>query len=238
MEKSDDAIHVLGLCDSFATNRLCKDLKEDDFDTLHTCSPTPIHRPNEEPEKAIARLAEEIEAIGNEIRTTFGREPNFKIIGRSYGGFVALMAAVQLGFKDISSLVTVEAPLNPEEDVNVPIGFPPFHLCSKHYRGRVKLAEQGVDYVEREGGNGIVMIQSPKSEPDVFVPIDAQILPVDSNILQWPDNPALIRELSAEKPLVVKLQEGLGRKFIKSYRSHVLMTKAKRRALMEIILAA
>jgi len=82
------------------------------------------------------------------------------------------------------------------------------------------------------------MIQSPKSEPDVFVPIDAQILPVDSNILQWPDNPALIRELSAEKPLVVKLQEGLGRKFIKSYRSHVLMTKAKRRALMEIILAA
>lgn len=238
MEKHDDAIHVLGLLDSFATNRLCRDLKEDDFDTLHTCSPTPIHHPNEEPERAIARLAEEIEAIGNEIRDTFGREPNFKLIGRSYGGFVALMAAVELGFKDISSLITVEAPLNPEEDVGVPIGFPLFHLCTKHYRGRVQLAQKGVDYVEKNGGNGIVMIQSPESEPDVFVPIDAQVLPVDSNILQWPADPDLIKELSSEKPLVVQLQEGLGRKFIKSYRSHVLMTKAKRRELMQIILAA
>ncbi len=105
-------------------------------DSIRTIAPTPFRSRREHPNDSIARAIGMIQqAMGERQREQ--EDAEFVLTGRSYGAFIALLAATRMRFENILRAILIEGPLHPEVLVEPPVLLPPLAFCTSHYtKGR------------------------------------------------------------------------------------------------------
>lgn len=236
-----DIINVAGLLMNGKNDGLEKALKEKIHPrSIRTIAPTPLKSSREHPEYAIQRTASMIREAVDEIKRRFG-EAKVYITGRSYGGFNDVLAAVDLDFKDIERVISIEAPLHPDILVEPPKLLPPLMLCGIYYKHRPELARKAADRLQQLDTSRIIMIQG--SAEDDVVPSDAQVLPGDFHVIELSGNDlSNLQAPNGNRGLIVKLphhlggiNEGLRRTLPQGYRNHLFWNNEKMNLVTDII---
>lgn len=145
--------------------------------SVTTIAPTPPLKVREKPIVSIDRCFEE---VNRAIKTITEKDEHARIIliGRSFGAFLGLLAAIRLKFERIAKVIMIEGPMNPNIEVTAPTALPMLRLCGKHYDERVdralaahtELNNPNVEYRKQ-----LVMIQPQAA--DAVVPNQAHVLP-------------------------------------------------------------
>lgn len=236
--KSVDIINVAGLLMDGKDDGMEKELRKLNPRSLRTVAPTPLTSAREHPSVAIERLIEMIQRAICEIQQKFG-ESNVFVVGRSYGGFMALQAAIAMNFENILRLVSIEGPLHPDVFVCAPALLPPLMMCGVHYDARSVLAQEALDRLETLPISPLVLIQG--GAKDSVVPNDAQILPGDFETVEF-SGESFPHSLNCSKGLIVRLSENLHghnngvKRFLPAgYRNHLSWSDEKMQAMMAII---
>lgn len=148
--------------------------------SLVTVAPTPPPSPlwklweaNEDPEtciqRAVAQIEEQMTQIANQQDS-----PNIVLLGRSYGAFMALQAALRLKLENFLKIVLIEGPLHPEVDVDPAMLLPCLQFCRSHYAQRPALSQNAMDALAEQGTDRILIIGNSS---DGVVPPAAMGLP-------------------------------------------------------------
>lgn len=208
--------------------------------SLKTIAPVPLGSAMEHPEHAIQRAVQMIQETIHELEGEFG-ESRVVLIGRSYGAFIALLAAVRMDFQKILKAVLIEGPLHPNVVVHPPALLPPLMTCGVHYKARPDLAREAVDRVKVLGAQRIVMIQG--CVEDSVVPVDSQVIPGNFEVLEMTEK--AIRGnafVHGQRGVVAKLpaylggrMDGMKKLFPEGYRNHLFWSEEKMRTVQEII---
>lgn len=189
---------------------------------IRTIAPTPPDSMREDPRLSILRSVEMIREVIVEIVREFG-QPNVILVGRSLGGYTALLAALEMDFANISRVVPIESPLHPDITVEPPALLPPLLACDTHYQIRgenmhravKRMSALEVDMVRR-----LLIVQGGRQ--DSVVPLESQILPGNFETIQLPAHIGG-RSLSLNRPL----PEG--------YRNHLFWSDEKMDLVVDII---
>ncbi|PJC37196.1 hypothetical protein CO046_01645 [Candidatus Peregrinibacteria bacterium CG_4_9_14_0_2_um_filter_53_11] len=144
---------------------------------IHTVGPTPRSSFRRDPQAAV-ELA--MAAIRERFSHTSGQPPRQQIlVGRSYGGVIALQAYMQdRGEHSIDRVFCIEAPVNPSVEVRPPRLLPPLRLFKRYYDERPKSIGEAL-----ASGNGRVAgVVTIGHATDAIVPPTAMSLPKSHNI--------------------------------------------------------
>ncbi len=141
---------------------------------ITTLAPTPWSSANEHPDIALERLMGMIDTTLDAIEREFGTSHAI-LVGRSYGAFMALLAATRMEFRRIFRVVLLEGPLHPDVEVRPPFLLPPLRTCAVHYHARPALAREALKHLETLGTERLIIVQG--TARDDVVPNAAQILP-------------------------------------------------------------
>ncbi len=192
--------------------------------SIITIAPTPPRSARENPNYSIERAMAMVKEITEDLRRG---NPTAKVIliGRSYGGFIALLVACRMNFENILKVITIESPLHPEVAVGPPMLLPPLALCGPHYQHRASLAREAIEFLKQHGTERVLTIQTGRE--DGVVPPEAQIL----------------QDMSPHKGLRVRLPSHLGHgdpgllqmALPPSYRNHLFWSEEKMKYIMSII---
>lgn len=202
--------------------------------------PTPPFSATEHPEMAIERTISQIKQIIEEIESN-SEESRIVLVGRSYGAFIALMAACRLKFEKIFKAILIEGPLNPEVTVNPPALIPPLLLCAKHYENRPTLAQEALETLNELGTAKVVIVCGRE---DSVVPPAAQQLPRDFQILELQnDDLNELENFDSERGVIIVLPAHIGgvsagpKKILpKGYRNHLFWSDQKFDMIRQIII--
>ncbi len=212
--KPIDVINIAGLRMNGEEDSMELALKEQvQPRSITTLAPTPWNSAGEHPEMALERLIGMIDAHLDTLERTFG-EPRAVLVGRSYGAFMALLAATRMEFRRIFRVVLLEGPLHPDVEVRPPFLLPPLKSCGVHYDARPDLARSALKYLETLGTERLLIIQG--TARDDVVPNAAQVPPgpFDGRLIRLPAD--IGHKTSIMKKL---LPEG--------YRNHLFWSDAK-----------
>lgn len=231
MKKTIDIINVAGLMLDGSGDGIEAGLKErDGCRSLQTIAPTPPKKAREHPDESISRTMDWIQEAADQLKEDHGNA-NIILIGRSYGGFVALAAAVRLHFENILHVITFLAPLHPTENVSSPTLIP-LGICAQHYNHRPEIAQECVDYLQNNGTSKLTLVQG--KSPDGIVPNAAQILPGDFHRVDLSERPIEDSDLArTDKGSIVTFQPHEGEKgafkkmLPQSYRNHLFWPPEK-----------
>jgi len=226
--KSLDIINIAGLLMNEKNDDLEYELRETlKPKNLTTIAPTPPSATTESPELAIERA----------ISSTRGKS-NIVLIGRSYGGFIALLTAIRTKFENIHKAIIIESPVHPDVTVKPPILLPPLLTCRSHYKARPKLAEEAAKWLKQNGTSGLVIIQG--SDTDAVVPNEAQVIPGDFETIELSNSN--IPEPRTTKGKIYRLPKkingptkGLSRILPENYNNHLSWSHEKITLIREII---
>lgn len=207
---------------------------------LRTIAPTPIGSVMEHPDRAIERAIFMIKEAMRDIEQQFG-EPKVLLVGRSYGAFIALLAAIRINFRKILKTILIEGPLHPDVPVMPPGLLPPLMACGIHYKIRPTLAREAIDHLRELGTSHLVVVQGG-GEDDV-VPIAAQVIPGDFETIEFlNDNFAKTHTGDGTRGLVIKLPPhirgsdgGLKKLLPNGYRNHLFWSDEKMEMVRKII---
>ncbi|MEK7544768.1 MAG: hypothetical protein AAB551_01415 [Patescibacteria group bacterium] len=243
--KSVDVINVAGLLMDGKNDGLESELRRLGVRSVRTFAPTPRESAREHPRYAIERLMGMIQLAVQEIQKEFG-EPNILLCGRSYGGFMALQAALGMDFDSIFRVVPIEAPLHPDVPVPIPSVMKFFADCSVHYDERSRLAQRAVDHLGAAGTSRLVLVQG--GAEDAMVPNAAHVLPGDFETIEFSSDAFDFGSAERGSGLVVKLPDHLGRRMdwksrflppgLDRYANHLFWSDDKMDAVMKIIQSA
>ncbi|MDP3975875.1 MAG: hypothetical protein Q8P95_03070 [bacterium] len=233
-----DIINVAGLMMNGRDDGIEKALREAEVGrSVRTIAPTPYKLRHEGPEDGIARTGQLLEQAIADIDEQDGNS-RIVVVGRSYGGFMALMAAVRREFYRIFRVVLIEGPLHPDVEVGVPWLIPPLKACRAHYEARSELAREAVDYLASHGTSQVVIVQG--GGKDSVVPVDAQALPGNFESTEWDGKGELAPANGQGR--IVRLSPrlaGLGlsprRLLPGGYRNHLFWKPEKMEAVVRII---
>lgn len=207
---------------------------------LRTIAPTPISSVMEHPAHAIERAVLMIRKAVQDIEQQFG-EPNVLLVGRSYGAFVALLAAIRMNFQKISKAILIEGPLHPDVSVKPPLLLPPLMACGIHYKARPTLAREAVESLRKLGTSRLVVVQG--GGEDEVVPTASQIIPGDFETIELSsDTLRRIHTGDSKRGLVIKLPPHIGgrdggmkRLLPDGYLNHLFWSKGKMEMIRKII---
>lgn len=192
--------------------------------SVQTIAPTPLGSAGENPSHAIERAVFMIKQAIKEIKQR-SNTPHVILVGRSYGAFIALLAAIRLQFHEIAKVILIEGPLHPDVSVKPPALLPPLKACGIHYEERPRLAREAAASLQELGAEHIVTVQGG-AEDDV-VPVEAQIIP-HANGLAAGSVFTLPAELGGRN-------SGMTRILPKGYRNHLFWSRGKMEAVRRII---
>lgn len=242
--KSIDIINVAGLLMDGEKDGIESELKERvEPRFIRTIAPTPISSAMEDPLRAIERAILMIQKAVQDIERQYGEAKVF-LVGRSYGAFIALLAAVRMNFRKISRAILIEGPLHPDIPVTPPNLLPPLMACGIHYRVRPTLAREAIERLGRIGTSRLIIVQGGKE--DGVVPTAAQVIPGDfetvellnghsPNIQAWNGTRGLVIKLP---PHIGGCDGGMKKLFPNAYRNHLFWSKEKAQMIREIIESA
>ncbi len=239
--KSVDIINVAGLLMDGGKDGLEQELREKvEPRFLRTIAPTPISSAMEPPAYAIERAMLMILEAVRDIERQF-EEPNILLVGRSYGAFTALLAAIRMNFKKISKAILIEGPLHPDVSVAPPNLLPPLMACSGHYKARPAFAREAVDRLSELGTSRLVVVQGGRE--DSVVPTAAQVLPGDFETVEFLDDQFVdIHPENGGRGLIIKLPSHMGGRdggmknlLPYGYRNHLFWSEEKMKIVGEII---
>lgn len=228
-----DIINVAGLLMNGQNDGLEKALhKRLTPRSIRTIAPTPLKAAMEHPDMAVARAISMIQQTIAEIEEQFG-EAKIMLVGRSYGAFIALLAAIRMEFEKMLRVILVEGPLHPDVLVEPPKLILPLMLCGIHYEVRPQLAREAVEGLRRLGSSLVTIIQG--GQQDDVVPLEAQLLPVDfQHVTLSGDDLSVLKTDDMERGAVITLpphaigvSEGLRRTLPQGYRNHLFWNEAK-----------
>lgn len=215
-----DIINVAGLLMDGKKDGLEKELREKvEPRFLRTIAPTPLSSAMEHPDRAIERAVRMIEEAVRDIEKQFG-EPKVLLVGRSYGAFIALLAAVRMNFHNILKAILIEGPLHPDISVTSPNLLPPLMACGVHYKTRPSLAREAVDRLRELDASHLVFVQG--GGEDGVVPIAAQVLPGGFEIIKLP-------------PHIGGRDGGMKNLLPAGYRNHLFWSREKMEMIRRII---
>ena len=200
--------------------------------SITTIAPTPLHAARENPNRSIERAISMVKQAIERVQTA-NPTASVVLMGRSYGGFIALLAACRMNFGNISKIITIESHVNPDIDVVPPRLLPPLALCGPHYEHRASLAQEAVDFLNRHGTRHVVTIQA--GDEDGVVPIAAQAIPGDFQIFMMEDdNIEILASNPHSKGIQIHLLPHLGSDdsgfkmaLPQSYRNHLFWSREK-----------
>ena len=144
--------------------------------SLITVAPTPPDAAFEHPNKGIARLILMIRETIVGLEKAF-ENPQIVLVGRSYGAFMALLAAVRMDFEKILKVILIEGPLNPDVTVVPPALLVPLLACRSHYDARPDVTREAAEWLKTNGTEKVVIVQG--GAPDAVVENAAQIVSGD-----------------------------------------------------------
>lgn len=207
---------------------------------IKTIAPTPIGSVMENPVYAVERAILMIQEAVRDIEQQFG-EPKVLLVGRSYGAFIALLAAIRINFRKILRAILIEGPLHPDISVTPPNLLPPLMACGIHYKVRPTLAREAIDRLGEVGTSRLVIVQGGKE--DGVVPTAAQVIPDDFETIEFLNGHfSNIHTGNGTRGLVIKLPPHIGgsdggmRKLLPDgYRNHLFWSKEKMQMIREII---
>lgn len=142
--------------------------------TSRVIASAPWYRAHHHPEEVIAEVTKELDA----------QPGNHLLVGHSYGALIALVVACRRELDGILKLILLDGPLR--SDVEVKPAKTAHHLFFRHYRERVKLAEECEEVLQRLATDKILTIATAK---DAIVPPESKKLAT---------NPVQARLTSAE----------------------------------------
>jgi len=226
-----DIINVTGLLMSEDGDELEQKLREKvEPRFIRTIDPTPSGSGIEHPGHAIEQIILKIQEAVRDIEQQFGN-PNVLLVGRSYGAFMTLLAAIRMEFEKVSKAILIEGPLHPDIEVKPPRHLPAFRPFGAHYRERSTLAREAIERLKKLGTSRLVIIQGG-GEDDV-VPTAAQVLPEDFDTTEFLyDDFAKANTESGAQGLVVKLPPHTGGR---GYRNHLCWSPKKTEMIGKII---
>lgn len=239
--RSIDIINVAGLLMNGKKDGIEKELTERvEPRFLRTIAPTPIDSVMENPIYAIERATLMIQEAIRDIEQQFG-EPKILLVGRSYGAFIALLAAIRMNFRKISKAILIEGPLHPDIPVTPPNLIPPLMACGIHYKVRPTLAREAIGRLGELGTARLVIVQG--GGEDGVVPTAAQVIPENFETIKLlNDNFQKIYTGNGTKGLVVQLPPHIGgsdggmKKLLPvGYRNHLFWSEEKMRMIRRII---
>lgn len=199
--------------------------------SVRTINPTPSGYGIEHPGHAIEQTILKIQEAVRDVEQRFGNS-NVLLVGRSYGAFMTLLAAIRMEFKKVSKAILIEGPLHPDIEVKLPRHLPLFKPYDAHYKIRPALAREAIEHLIKLGTSRLVVIQGG-GEDDV-VPMEAQVLPGDFDTAEFSDdNFAKVNTDSRARGLVVKLPPHTGVRG--GYRNHFHWNPKKMEMIGEII---
>lgn len=239
--RSIDIINVAGLLMDGKKDGIEKELREKvEPRFLRTIAPTPIGSAMEHPDHAIERAVLMIREAMRDIEQQFG-EPKILLIGRSYGAFIAFLAAIRINFQKILKAILIEGPLHPDVSVTPPNLLPPLMACGIHYRVRPTLAREAIDRLRELGTSHLVVVQGGRE--DGVVPTAAQVIPGDFETIELlNDHFSNIHTGNGTRGLVMKLPPHIGgrdggmKKLLPDgYRNHLFWSEEKMEMVRKII---
>lgn len=193
--------------------------------SIRTIAPTPPGSMREDPRLSILRAVSMIREVIADIVRQFGK-PNVILVGRSLGGYTALLAALEMDFDDISKVVAIEAPLHPAVTVQPPALLPPLMACGAHYQMRSENMRRAIERMRELGQDSaqrLLIVQGGKE--DSVVPLEAQILPGNFETVQLP-------------PHIGGRSFGVKRPLPEGYRTHLFWSDEKMDMIVDVIEAA
>lgn len=210
---------------------LAHELKKNPFFTeqaeVRTVYPTPRSLAGECPLVAANRTLAMVEKIMAEGE----KNQPLHLVGRSYGGNMALLAAISFmrrEMKNFLGVTLIESPLHPEKKVTRPVFFPILWPCFAHYNQRSQLMNRAAQDLAELGTAQITIVQAGAN--DKIVPNAAQILPGEFDFFT-PDDCTDLENIPAEnnRGVIIRLPEKAAAKpwswkriFPSSYRNHLL----------------
>lgn len=207
---------------------------------IRTIAPTPISSVMENPAYAVERAILLIEEAVQDVEQQFGAS-EVLLVGRSYGAFIALLAAVRRDFKKISRAILIEGPLHPDISVTPPNLLPPLMACDNHYKIRPTLAREAMDRLGEIGTSRLVVVQG--GGEDSVVPTEAQVIPGDFETIEFLNSRLSNRHTeNGARGLIIKLPSHIGghgggmKKLLPDgYRNHLFWSREKMQMIREII---
>jgi pimeloyl-ACP methyl ester carboxylesterase len=238
-----DVINIAGLLMSGKNDGIENELRSQAAPRfLRTIAPTPKAAAMERPAVTIDRAVSMIRTALHDIEAAVG-EPNVVLVGRSWGAFIGLLAAIRMNFHNISRAILIEGPLHPEVRVTAPPLLPPLMACRLHYNERPALARKGADRLKELGTSPLVIVQS--GSDDGVVPQAAQVIPGDFDTLDVTDDGIPLQSCRHERGVVMRLPPHLGGSnsglkaiLPASYRNHLMWSSEKMAMIGKIIASA
>lgn len=239
--KSIDIVNVAGLLMDGKKDGIEKELKEKvEPRFIRTIAPTPIGSVMENPIYAVERAILMIQEAVRDVEQQFG-ESEVSLVGRSYGAFIALLAAIRMNFQKISRTILIEGPLHPDISVTPPNLLLPLMACGIHYKVRPTLMREAIDRLGEIGTSRLVVVQG--GGEDGVVPTAAQVIPGDFETIEFLNGHfPNIHAGNGTRGLVIKLPPHIGgrnggmKKLLPDgYRNHLFWSKEKIQMIREII---
>lgn len=145
MREKRNIINISGLMMDGKNDGLEKELRKNNiWGEIKTIAPTsPLLVMKENPRQAIESCIAMIEDTLKQNKENNTDAPTI-LIGRSYGGFMALQSQMRRKFEKVIACVMIESPINEKEEVTIPknLLLKVLQAAKSHYRMRVELLKE------------------------------------------------------------------------------------------------